>query len=453
MDKFPFTTDEWATCIKVLKALKNDPLNNPDNLQFKTLVTHIHKQARKSIRNEEKSIKNQEDNSMIKGTTIIKNALSNTTLFSHEPTDKEEYKKLNADEVCYCCGKNYNLLHFFYSRLCPDCAEFNYKFREIETDFRNWQVLITGGRVKIGYATALKFLRSGAHVLVTSRFPALAMEQFEQEKDFEVWKNKLTLYGLDLRNIKEVQSFIQYYHKNFSSLDVLINNAAQTIKYTQEYYLPLIKRENQKLQEFTAQKVIPNPTPVAVAVHNNQLLPNDENADFKYNRFGQPVDLREKNSWNSKLDEINLEELLEVNLINHISPYLLISEFKNLMTKNTQRNAYIINVTSSEGQFSYAGKTIHHPHTNMTKAALNMLTRTSAADFFEDKIYMNSVDVGWISTGANEEKRARLFNKLIIPPLDSVDGAMRIVHPILETESGNDDLFGKLLKNYVVVEW
>ncbi len=453
MDKFPFTSDEWAACLKVLKALKNDPLNNPDNLQFKTLVTLIHKRARKSIRNEEKNTKNQQDQAKIKGTTIIKNALSNTTLFSHEQTDKGEYKKLNYDEVCYCCGKNYNLLHFFYSRLCPECAEFNYKFREVETDFRNWQVLITGGRVKIGYATALKFLRNGANVLITSRFPALAMEQFANEKDFEVWKNKLTLYGLDLRNLKEVQTFVQYCHNNFASLDVLINNAAQTIKYTSEYYMPLSSRENLKLQEFSAHRLIPNSTPVAATVQNKQLLPNVEIVDLKYNRFGQPVDLREKNSWNSTLDEINLEELLEVNLINHISPYLLISELKSLMTRNAERPAHIINVTSSEGQFSYAGKTMFHPHTNMTKAALNMLTRTSATDFIADKIYMNSVDVGWISTGAHEEKRARLFNKLIIPPLDSVDGAMRIIHPILETESGNNDLYGKLLKNYVVVDW
>jgi NAD(P)-dependent dehydrogenase (short-subunit alcohol dehydrogenase family) len=453
MDKFSFTPEEWASCLKVLSALKNDPLNNPDNLQFKTLITSIHKKAQKSLRNEEKKIRDHENYTKIKETTIIKNALSNTTLYAHENTEKGEYKKLNSEEVCYCCGKNYNLLHFFYGRLCPDCAEFNYKFREVETDFRNWQVLITGGRVKIGYATALKFLRSGANVLITSRFPALAMEQFANEKDFEVWKNRLTLYGLDLRNLKEVQTFVKYCHNNYASLDVLINNAAQTIKYTPEYYMPLSSRENLKLQEFSAIRLIPNSTPVAATVQNNHLLPNVEIVDLKYNRFGQPVDLREKNSWNSKLDEINLEELLEVNLINHICPYLLISELKSLMTRNAERQSYIINVTSSEGQFSYEGKTIHHPHTNMTKAALNMLTRTSAADFIEDKIYMNSVDVGWISTGANEEKRARLFNKLIIPPLDSVDGAMRIIHPILETESGNHDLFGKLLKNYVVVAW
>lgn len=175
--------------------------------------------------------------------------------------------------------------------------------------------------------------------------------------------------------------------------------------------------------------------------------------EFKLNRFGQPVDYREKNSWNSTLTEIGLEELLEVNLINHISPYILISELTALMQQSKHPQQFIINVTSSEGQFSYANKTVHHPHTNMTKAALNMLTRTSAADYVNKNIFMNSVDVGWISTGANEEKRARLFDNLMIPPLDSVDGAMRIIHPILEIKNGNTQLYGKLLKNYKEVDW
>jgi NAD(P)-dependent dehydrogenase (short-subunit alcohol dehydrogenase family) len=145
--------------------------------------------------------------------------------------------------------------------------------------------------------------------------------------------------------------------------------------------------------------------------------------------------------------------LIEVNLINHISPYILISELTDLMAKSTYNERFIINVTSSEGQFSYVNKTVFHPHTNMTKAALNMLTRTSASDYVEKSIFMNSVDVGWVSTGAHEAKRQRLFDNLQIPPLDSVDGAMRIIHPILEIKQGNRDLYGKLLKNYQVVDW
>lgn len=116
------------------------------------------------------------------------------------------------------------------------------------------------------------------------------------------------------------------------------------------------------------------------------------------------------------------------------------------------KHQQIINVTSVEGQFSYSNKTEFHPHTNMTKAALNMMTKTSAGDFATDQIYMNIVDVGWISTGANEEKRKRLFNEGRIPPLDSHDGACRIMQPILLAEQGTP-VFGKLFKNYKEVNW
>jgi NAD(P)-dependent dehydrogenase (short-subunit alcohol dehydrogenase family) len=311
--------------------------------------------------------------------------------------------------------------------------------------------VITGGRVKIGYATALKCLKAGAKVLISTRFPALAWAQFAEEPDFDIWKKNLTLYGLDLRNLNAVHQFTEYCKQNLPYLDILINNAAQTIKYPAEYYQPFIQKENLLLQQFQNPHLLGNQTPISAK--QAHLLAAAQPNELKINRFGQPVDFREKNSWNATLTEIGLEELLEVNLINHISPYLLISELSGLMMQSIHNQHFIINVTSSEGQFSYANKTIHHPHTNMTKAALNMLTRTSAAEYVEKQIYMNSVDVGWISTGAHEAKRQKLFDTLKIPPLDSVDGAMRILHPILEIQKGHLELFGKLLKNYQMVEW
>jgi len=176
----------------------------------------------------------------------------------------------------------------------------------------------------------------------------------------------------------------------------------------------------------------------------------------KLTRFGLPVDNREKTSWNSRLTEIGLEELLEVNLISHISPYLLIDGLTPLMRQTKTGSRYIINVTSSEGQFSYGNKTIFHPHTNMTKAALNMLTRTSGKEYEEYGITMCAIDVGWISTGATEKLREKQFTEGYIPPLDSVDGAARILHPIVQhsQEYGFRTNFnGRLLKNYAIAEW
>ncbi len=451
MSSYPFSPDEWQACIKVLTALKEDPFNNPDNQQLKTLVTLIHKKAKKGLRQSRYETKQAEDFDKIRQTVIVSKAQENTTLYAHEPSERKSYHSLNLPLTCYCCGSAYDQLHFFYHRLCPTCAAYNYSLRELELDFRNHQVLITGGRVKIGYATALKFLRAGANVLVTTRFPALAWQQFSKEADFESWKEQLMVYGLDLRSLKAVYAFIAYCKHNLKSLEILIHNAAQTIKYPLEYYQPLLQQEQQNLLRYENPKLLGNPTHLAAT--QDQWLELPDRGTVELNRFGQPVDGRDKNSWNSKLEEIGLEELLEVNLINQISPYLMVSELKPLLESSTHAEKFIINVTSSEGQFKYPNKTVFHPHTNMTKAALNMMTRTSAEDFIDSQIYMNAVDVGWVSTGAHEEKRARLFENMQIPPLDSVDGAMRIIHPILAIKNGNKDLFGKLLKNHIEVDW
>lgn len=448
---YNFSQQEWQTCLKVLHALKENPLENPDNQQFGTLITKIHKKAKKTNRKESYATKKIADLETILNSEISKNALQNTTVYNEENEAPQSFTKLNVPKNCYCCNTSYSFAHSFYNRLCPSCAEINYTYRFKNLDLTNRKIIITGGRVKIGYATALKMLRSNAHVTVTTRFPASALDQFQQEEDYKNWKDNLVVYGLDLRNLKSVENFIHYYKSKHETLDILINNAAQTIKYTDQYYTPLIAKEQQLLNDFSeTQHLIPNETPIA----NVKLLKNHVEKSFlELNRFGQPVDKRSKNSWNATLEEISMQELIEVNLINQISPYFLIKELLPLLKNSTFKRKHIINVTSSEGQFSYNNKTMFHPHTNMTKAALNMMTRTSAVDFEKDNIYMNAVDVGWISTGAHETLRKKQFEKGYIPPLDPVDGASRIMHPIYENEKNNTIFTGKLLKNYCIEDW
>jgi NAD(P)-dependent dehydrogenase (short-subunit alcohol dehydrogenase family) len=386
----------------------------------------------------------------LKTTTIVSNAESVITQYSHSEKESKEFTELNIARKCYCCNKSYTQLHFFYHKLCPDCARINYDHRTRTHNFTDYNVIITGGRVKVGYATVLKFLRSGANVIVTTRFPALALQQLQLEEDYKLWAKRLTVYGLDLRNLKAVEQFIDYCSKELKSVDILINNAAQTIKYPFDYYKPLLAKENSLLLN-KPNNLLENIIPIAF--NHEYLLSAGIETEIALNRFGQPVDTRDKNSWNATLSEIGLEELLEVNLINHISPYRLISGLRPLMLKSVHKNRFIVNVTSTEGQFSYVNKTIYHPHTNMTKAALNMLTKTSAHEFIKDAIYMTAVDVGWVSTGVNETKREKQFKDLKIPPLDPLDGAMRIVHPIDNVLHGNTSLYGVLLKNYKVVNW
>lgn len=446
-----FSQQDWEICLKVLNVLKDDPFANPDNQQFKTLITSIAKQAKKSNKKEILSEKKKSNYELVKDTSIVLNAQNKVANFSSGIDRVSDFRLLEIERRCYCCNLMYSKLHFFYHKLCPECAEYNYLQRSKEYDLTNYNVIITGGRVKIGYATVLKFLRANATVILTTRFPAIALEQLRKEDDYEQWKNNLTVYGLDLRNLKSVQRFIDYCNRTLNKLDILINNAAQTIKYPLDYYKPLIAAESTLLLNCESDKFYQNQTPLGIP--QNQLLNHFDQREIQFNRFGQPVDFRDKNSWNSTLTEVDLEELLEVNLINHISPYQLISGLANLMVKSYHPNRFIINVTSSEGQFSYPNKNIFHPHTNMTKAALNMLTRTSARDFMRNSIFMNSIDVGWVSTGATENKREKQFNDLKIPPLDPVDGAARIFHPIGEVINGNKSLYGVLLKNYKIVDW
>ncbi|MCT2561351.1 SDR family NAD(P)-dependent oxidoreductase [Chryseobacterium herbae] len=447
-----FSQNEWETCLKVLNALKDDPFLNPDNKTFSGLITKIHKNAKKQSRHENYSMMKSHDLAVSSDAALMQKALAGASAFYDEEKEETKLTPLQIPKNCYCCNQSYQYAHSFYTRLCPKCAAENYEKRFEMADLKGRNVILTGGRVKVGWATALKLLRNGANLVLTTRFPALALEMMQQEADYEEWKERLWVYGLDLRNLKAIQDFIDFYKTRFDTLDILINNAAQTIKYPDEYYLPIINREKEKCVEFkNIQNLFPNQTEISSEIAKLEYAQNDE-TPVALTRFGQPVDNREKTSWNSTLEEVSMYELVEVNLINHMAPYFLIKELKPLMKNSAFHEKFIINVTSSEGIFSYDNKTVFHPHTNMTKAALNMMTLTSAKEFENDQIYMSAVDVGWISTGAKESLRKKQFEQGYIPPLDSVDGAARILHPVIEGIKGNY-YSGVLLKNYKINAW
>lgn len=447
-----FSKEEWEICLKVLNTLKDDPFANPDNITFSGLITKIHKNAKKQNRHNSYTGMKSHDLAVNSCSVLVQKALAGVSDFYDDEKEETQLTQLHIPKNCYCCNRSYQYAHSFYTRLCPQCAGENYEKRFETADLTGRNVILTGGRVKVGFATALKLLRNGANLVLTTRFPALAMELMQQEADFKNWKDRLWIYGLDLRNLKAIQDFIDFYTSKFDTLDILINNAAQTIKYPDEYYLPIIKREKEMLLEYeNNQNLIPNKTEISKETAKLEYA-QDEVTQVELTRFGQPVDNRDKTSWNSTLEEVSMYELVEVNLINHIAPYFLIKELKPLMKNSGYKEKFIINVTSSEGIFSYENKTIFHPHTNMTKAALNMMTLTSAREFEKEQIYMSAVDVGWISTGAKESLRKKQFEQGYIPPLDSVDGAARILHPIAEGIKGNY-FSGVLLKNYKIHTW
>ncbi|KAL9642130.1 hypothetical protein ABK040_007135 [Willaertia magna] len=483
------------------KEIMNE-LNSSDNATF---------EEKANGQEQEPSIENIKEETITSSSTGKINNSSETT--------KEE-KILFTTRPCYICKKAFDKVHFFYHRMCCPCGDFNYEKRNEICDLSGRVAFVTGGRVKIGYQTVLKLLRNGCTVIVTTRFPKDAAKRYTEESDFDQWKDRLNIYGLDLKHLPSVFAFTEFLKYKYQRLDIIINNAAQTLRRPPSYYRHVALEELQTKLENVDEKlkaILPTDfcmkmdtiqnVDVGMKMLLSPSLTNNNTLSIEHKESSEPsssssteilsieslgalndtknissssiisqiplldedkfydteafpkgvmdvnssqVDLRETNSWLQKLENVPLFEFIEVQTVNTTAPFMINSRLKPLMMK-TPGDKFIINVSSMEGQFYRKSKKVTHPHLNMAKASLNMMTRTSAADYAQSSIYMNSVDTGW----NNDENPLDVLNvkPTYFCPLDEIDGASRIVSPIFEAIKTGKQIFGVFFKNYEPYFW
>lgn len=414
-----------------------------------------------------------------------------------QSTTQYAFAGMQPDELCnprscYVCKRRFYFLHHFYDSLCEPCAKLNWEKRMQTCDLTGKYCLLTGGRVKVGYQIALKLLRNGGHLIMTTRFPNDAAERFAKELDFQQWKHRVKLFGIDLRDLIAVENLCDELLRTLPRLDVVINNACQTVRRPPAYYSHLIANE-QRAANFPEMLIQPEggsihrgmstrplimvgggDEPSAVAQPSSRILAAElsqvpllasdstsqphEFPQGAYDVNAQQVDYRSETSWTLKLDQVSTPEAVEVFAVNSLAPFIICSKLKPLLVAPRDGNVgkYVVNVSSMEGKFTRR-KDACHPHTNMAKAAMNMMTKTSAQDYVLEDIYMTSVDTGWLSIEAPVPTAVKLVERNNFQtPIDEVDGASRVLDPVftgMQCQDPKDRLWGCFLKDYFETEW
>lgn len=466
-------------CLAVLAELDGLPVDHPDAIAVRRATAGIYRTVKQRRRQERRAAKTENDKRVTEATaTGAADRIDDETLgIRLAPSVSTEVAGiLERPRSCYVCKTRYVQVDAFYHQLCPPCAAENRARRDARTDLTGRRALLTGGRAKIGMYIALRLLRDGAHTTVTTRFPRDAVRRFKAMPDSDQWIHRLKIVGIDLRDPAQVVALADSVAAE-GPLDILINNAAQTVRRSAAAYRELVTAESAPLPpgELPGTEILGAfgsgartaaalPAPrggrglTAADVTGLALVSGSASlarieAGTAIDAGGLVPDLDPTNTWVQTVGEVDPVELLEVQLCNMTAPFILVSRLRPAMAAAAARRKYVVNVSAMEGQFSRGYKGAGHPHTNMAKAALNMLTRTSAKEMLEtDGILMTAVDTGWITDERPHPDKIRLAAEGFHAPLDLVDGAARVYDPIVRGELG-EDIYGCFLKDYAPAAW
>ena len=495
--------DRLRVCLEVLAEAEELPVDHDDSMTLQRATARLFKALKERRRKERNAARKAHDRAVFAATATAApgriddetngRALSSRALAEGtEGTPDAEAREPEAGQSearriagvlrkarpCYVCKQKYQEVDAFYHQLCPECAVFNRQRREARTDLDGRRALLTGGRAKIGMYIALRLLRDGAHTTITTRFPNDAVRRFAAMPDSDQWIHRLSVVGIDLRDPGQVVRLADSVAEQ-GPLDILINNAAQTVRRSPGSYAPLIAAEAQPLTgeglpeplvlggvrprelegapEAEVAKAAPHTlTPemlTSLALTTGAAHPDRIREGGAIDAGGLVPDLAPVNSWTQRIGAIDLVEMLDVQLCNVSAPFLLVDRLRPAMAASPARRTYIVNVSAMEGVFGRGYKGPGHPHTNMAKASLNMLTRTSAEEMLEsDGILMTAVDTGWITDERPHPDKERMAEAGFHAPLDLEDGAARVYDPIVRGELG-EDLYGCFLKDYKPSNW
>jgi NAD(P)-dependent dehydrogenase (short-subunit alcohol dehydrogenase family) len=467
--------DRLADALRVLAEVEQLPSEHPDAVAVRRAVGRLFKAVKEQRRAERRSEERRHDDAVTAATATgapgrVDDETRGLALRSSVVSGASA-GTLRRARGCYVCKQRYVEVDAFYHQLCPGCAAENRARRDARTDLSGRRALLTGGRAKIGMYIALRLLRDGAHTTITTRFPNDAVRRFAAMEDSGEWLHRLRIVGLDMRDPGQVIALADDVAAQ-GRLDILINNAAQTVRRSPEAYAHLAATAQVPLPEGPLPEIVTlgrfgagpaaledgehwSPTPhalAALALTSGSASPERVAAGTAIDAGGLIPDLDEHNSWSQVVDEVDPVELLEVQLCNQTAPFILISRLRPSLAASPARRTYVVNVSAMEGQFSRGYKGPGHPHTNMAKAALNMLTRTSATELLTDGILMTAVDTGWITDERPHPTKMRLAGEGFHSPLDLVDGAARVYDPIVRGEAG-EDIHGVFLKDYKPSPW